>query len=93
MRVLEKVRGATYPFANSTLPADNAGVEPRVRLDNRVCHNGTPLDAHTILDDNISSNRHVGANAAVGTELGRRVDQNIPHDALGVDIDKGLLGL
>ena len=62
-----------HPLSHVAVPADDAGLEPRVRLDARPLQHRAPLDAHAVLHHHVGAQRHVGADAAVGPDLHRRV--------------------
>jgi hypothetical protein len=48
-----------------------------VRLHPGAFEDGAPLDADAVLDDHVRTDRNVGADAAVGADLGGRVLQNV----------------
>ena len=62
-----------HPLAHVAVPADDAGLEPRVRLDARPLQHGAALDADAVLHHHVGAERHVGADATVGPDLHGRV--------------------
>ena len=56
---------ATHPFADNAAPADDAGAEPRVRLDDGALEQCRPLDARAVFDHDIRTDRHVRTNPTV----------------------------
>ena len=72
----------TRPLADSAVPAHDSGLDPGVVLDAAVLQQHAALETDTVANDNVGSNRDVGADAAVLANLRGLVD----HDITAVDV-------
>ena len=59
----------TYPASYVTLPANDAWLEPGVRLDVCSLQHGASLYTHTVLNDHIRADRHVWTYPTVVTNF------------------------
>lgn len=72
------------PSANGAVPADDGGLHPGVVLDLGATEQHTSLQADTVTDNDIRTDRDIGSDPAVLANLGRGVDHDISAVNVGL---------
>ncbi|RUS12632.1 hypothetical protein BC938DRAFT_478629 [Jimgerdemannia flammicorona] len=76
-RILILKNNNTYPSPNCRMPPDNTRMHPSKILNLRTLHYDTPLQPNAIANNDIGADDDVGPDAAILTDLGGGVDEDV----------------